>query len=102
MRLLDRVQRALEPINHFRLGGHLLFHVLLEACGHLWTRELKQVEVRDRDMHVHFAGRAHARCRTPCEFLRRSGFGERDQLPRNVQPLAVVALPYAFEGILGE
>src|SRR5262249_17282520 len=64
------------------------------------TGEGQQAEIRDRDVHVDFAGGAHSRRGTPREFLFGRGHGQCDQLARDVAPLSVVALPESFIRIL--
>ena len=51
-------------------------------------------------MHVDLAGGAHTRRGAPGEFFLGSGFCERDQLLRDMQPFAVIALPDTFGELL--
>lgn len=98
MGLLDRIERALQPLDDLGLRGHGLLHARLVVGGHFRAGLTEEPEVRDGDVHVDFAGGADAGRGTPGEFLGRRGFGQRDQLLRDVLPLAVVA----FEDSLGQ
>src|SRR5213592_4716424 len=100
MGLLHGVQGALEPVYDVGFCGDRLFHPLFRVGGHFGPRNAEQIKIREGDVHVDFAGGAHARRGTPGEFFFGSGFGEREQLAGHVAPLAVIALPDSFRGRL--
>ena len=72
------------------------------SAGILGPVTLSSQKLAIDDMHVDFAGGAHAGRGTPCELVGGRGFGKRDQLLRDVPPFAVVSLPQTVEGFLGE
>ena len=68
----------------------------LDVVGHFRAGNTQQVEIGESDVHVYFASGADARRRPPRKCLGGRGFRQRDQLPGNVAPLSVVALPEAL------
>jgi hypothetical protein len=50
-------------------------------------------------VHEDLAGGSHAGRRAPGELFRRDGFGQGDELSRNMDPFSVESLPKAFHGI---
>ena len=59
-------------------------------------RDTQQIEIGDGYMHIDFARGAYAGRWTPRIFFYGRGFGQGDQLLRDMQPLAVIALPDAL------
>src|SRR5712664_1619232 len=96
MRFLHSVERTLQPGDDVGFGGDALFHFLLELSGHFRAGDAEQIEICERDVHVDFAGGAHAGRGTPGEFVLRRGLGQVDQLLGDVLPLAVIPLPDSF------
>ncbi len=94
--LFDGVERALEPGDDFRLGSNGLVHPLFVIGGHLGASDAEKIKICIDDVHVDFAGGTNAGRGAPGKFVGGSGFGESDELLRDVEPLAVVALPEAF------
>ena len=64
---------------------------MIRRCIHLGT-SYQQIEIRHRNVHVDFAGGTDSCRRAPCEFVRRRRLGQRNQLPGNMPPLAIVSL----------
>jgi hypothetical protein len=102
MGLLHGVLRALEPVDDLGFCGDGLFLLQRQFGRHFGAGHAQQVKIRDGDVHVDFAGGAHAGRGTPGEFFLGGGFGEREQLAGDVAPLAVIALLDSFGGHLRE
>src|ERR1700689_4813329 len=75
--------------------------VFFQVRGHFGAGFADQVEIRQHDVHVDFAGGTDSGRGAPCKLFRRSGFGQRNQLAGNMFPLAVVALPDSLGSSLG-
>ena len=95
-------QRTFQPVDYFGLGRNRFFTVLFEARGHLGACYAQQIEIRQRNVHVHFAGGTDSGRGAPCEFLRWRRLGQCNQLLRNMPPLSIVSLPDPLRWRLGE
>src|SRR4029077_20353613 len=93
---LDGFQGTLEPIDYLGFRGDALFQFHLDLGGHFGAGDAEEIKIGDGDVHVDFAGGAHAGRGTPGEFVLGGGFGEVEELFGDVLPFAVVALPDAF------
>src|SRR5271166_5873388 len=97
-RRLHSLNGALQPVDDLCLLGDGLLHVWRRNIGRqLRPSPTQQVKVCQRHMHIDLAHRAYARSGPPVEFLCRSRLRQRNQLSARVVPLAVIALPEAFQ-----